>query len=156
MRKLKFRTDDKELLISCHSGINTIHPILRMTLCSPFLTTLHITCHSPVSARVSLSISLYSLQSRLLRWLRCVETEPVTRGRLATGHSLSGPPVMAGWHPGPHGQTNILPSGTWHWDPAVKCEIWNVLDSKFEWSSYGFHVVVVNRDRNMKIYLGCV
>ena len=156
MRKLKFRTDDKELLISCHSGINTIHPILRMTLCSPFLTTLHITCHSPVSARVSLSISLTRFSpdssdgsdvSRLSLW-------PGEAGHWPL--SLSGPPVMAGWHPGPHGQTNILPSGTWHWDPAVKCEIWNVLDSKFEWSSYGFHVVVVNRDRNMKIYLGCV
>ena len=150
MRKLKFRTDDKELLISCHSGINTIHPILRMTLCSPFLTTLHITCHSPVSARVSLSISLTRFSpdssdgsdvSRLSLW---------PGGRLATGHSLSLRASGDGWagcHRGPHGQTNILPSGTWHWAPAVQREIWNVLDSKFEWSSYGFFVVVVNRDR---------
>lgn len=120
MRKLKFRTDDKELVISCHSGINTIHPILRMTPCSPFFTLMpplspSLTCHYQ---------SHFTLQSRLLRWLLGCVWGLWPGGRLATGHSLSlsGPREMAG----PHGQTDILIPGPWL--RAVQCEIWNFLD----------------------------
>ena len=43
----------------------------------------HHSAHHLSFPRVCSSVTInltYSLQSRLLRWLRCVETEPVTRG----------------------------------------------------------------------------
>ena len=100
MRKLKFRTDDKELVILCHSGINTIHPILRMTLCSPFLTLI-----PPLSTSLVIPPCLLEChyQSHLQASVQTPPMAPMCRdwacdqGRLATGHSLS--PGL-GWWPG--------------------------------------------------------